>query len=129
MRSESVFSHSFRKCLTDQGAMVQSIESGLTGTGIPDIYVRTRKISAWIELKNLIYPIRSYIEIPFRPGQLAWLIRHHNMGGVSVLAVAHPGGFWFFKGSEICATYKYPFPYSLAMTRLSGEKIIYWLEE
>ena len=69
---------------------VQTIESGLTGCGIPDIYVCTASCAAWLELKVMVlresqaaYPV----QVPFRPGQLSWLKQHAAHGGVSALCI------------------------------------------
>lgn len=129
MRNEAAFSKSLRTALELSGAMVQSVESGSTALGIPDIYFRTLKIDGWIELKNLVYPIRGHLDVPFRPGQYAWLKRHWEMGGTSVLAISGVEGIWFYKGDRIQKTYTVPFTPDLSLNRLDGKRIVEWLEE
>lgn len=129
MKDEASFSRSIRHALESEGAMVQSVESGGTAVGIPDLFIRTEKISAWMELKNLIYPVRSYLEVPFRPGQLAWLKRHSALGGISALAIASLEGIYMFKGAEIAGSYYAPLPASLVLSRVSGRAILEWLEK
>jgi len=70
------------------GLQAQAIESGTTGLGIPDIYVRTRRSSAWIELKRVRSRIKCPMHVPFKPGQYEWLSQHWQLGGTSVLVVA-----------------------------------------
>lgn len=128
MKNESAFSASICKALLAEGVFCQAIESGGTSVGIPDLYIRTRQTGTWMELKNLIYPIREYLEVPFRPGQFAWLTRHAKMGGRSALAIAHPDGILFFHGAEIQQTYIRPFPASLSLSRVNGRAIVEWLD-
>lgn len=58
-----------------KGIFVQRIESGETGKGIPDLFVITKGTPMWIELKRVhdICSHKRYVEIPWRPGQQAWL--------------------------------------------------------
>ena len=58
-----------------KGIFVQRIESGETGKGIPDLFIITKGTPMWIELKRVhdICSHKRYVEIPWRPGQQAWL--------------------------------------------------------
>ncbi len=128
MKDEEAFSRAIRKALSEEGALVQAVESGGTAVGIPDLFIRTTRISAWMELKNLIFPVRYRLEVPFRPGQYAWMKRHTDMGGISALAIASLEGIFFFRDGEIKTEYAAPLSASLRLTRLSGKAILDWLE-
>lgn len=58
-----------------KGIFVQRIESGETGKGIPDLFVITKGTPMWIELKRVhgTCSNKQFLEIPWRPGQQAWL--------------------------------------------------------
>lgn len=72
--TEAMFSRSFTQYMRKRGWFVQRIESGTTGRGIPDIYTITPAGQAiWIELKLVRHDARNVEEIPWRPGQQAWL--------------------------------------------------------
>lgn len=74
-RNEASFSKALVTAMRNKGWFVQRIESGETGKGIPDLYViDSRKQAWWIELKR-VHKICSRFsqEIPWRPGQQAWL--------------------------------------------------------
>ena len=87
--TEKYWSDRLSKLLTEKGCFVQRIESGSTGRGIPDMFVTTSKcVPVWIENK-VIHPTRNDIRklesgieckvnIPWRPGQLAWHDKVHN---------------------------------------------------
>jgi hypothetical protein len=72
--------------------LIQRIESGETGRGIPDIYCRFTSDEQWLELKNdrfnSIYN-GAYI-IKWRPGQQAWHYEYHKATGnkKSVLTIS-----------------------------------------
>jgi hypothetical protein len=61
--------------------LVQRIESGETGRGIPDLYIRTQKREIWIELKNSYKQsiFDSKWKIGWRPGQQAWSLRYKKV--------------------------------------------------
>jgi len=83
--------------------MLQPIESGGTGIGIPDQFARTREGDYWIELKIGRY-VTNGIKVEFRPGQLNWLRRYANLRGKArlLLFVPHEEGkdfaWWVFCG-------------------------------
>lgn len=73
-RNEAAFSKALVTAMRNKGIFVQRIESGETGKGIPDLFVITKKVPMWIELKRIHGAChRDYVEIPWRPGQQAWL--------------------------------------------------------
>lgn len=73
-RNEAAFSKALVTAMRNKGIFVQRIESGETGKGIPDLFVITKKVPMWIELKRVHGAChRNYVEIPWRPGQQAWL--------------------------------------------------------
>jgi hypothetical protein len=64
----------------------QRIESGGTGLGIPDAYIRTPRISCWAEVKiGKFNPNTRHIKIKWEKGQMPWLKRHTICGGRSTL--------------------------------------------
>lgn len=73
-RNEAAFSKALVTAMRNKGIFVQRIESGETGKGIPDLFVITKGTPMWIELKRIHGAChRDYVEIPWRPGQQAWL--------------------------------------------------------
>ena len=73
-RNEAAFSKALVTAMRNKGIFVQRIESGETGKGIPDLFVITKRCPMWIELKRVHGAChRDYVEIPWRPGQQAWL--------------------------------------------------------
>ena len=76
-RNEAAFSKALCAAMRAKGIFVQRIESGETGKGIPDLFVITKGIPMWIELKRVHGHIPAHsglsVSIPWRPGQQAWL--------------------------------------------------------
>lgn len=74
-RNEAAFSKALVTAMRNKGIFVQRIESGETGKGIPDLFVITKGTPMWIELKRVHGTCsgRFAVEIPWRPGQQAWL--------------------------------------------------------
>ena len=74
-RNEAAFSKALVTAMRNKGIFVQRIESGETGKGIPDLFVITKKVPMWIELKRIhdTCSNKMSVEIPWRPGQQAWL--------------------------------------------------------
>lgn len=69
-------------------AVFQPIESALTGTGIPDLFIQRRGKSTWIELKELeVRSARQALHVPFRPNQLRWIKCLLEAGGDAALAL------------------------------------------
>lgn len=88
-RNEAAFSKALVTAMRNKGIFVQRIESGETGKGIPDLFVITQKVPMWIELKRVhdICSHKRYVEIPWRPGQQAWLY-DVRARGVSTMTLA-----------------------------------------
>lgn len=105
MKNEALFRRAMVVAIKNTHNIAQPIESGTTGLGVPDLFVRTSKVSAWIELKNYQYPLRYPFEISFRPGQAMWLERHYKLGGVSILGVSTVEGNYFFANESIKRIY------------------------
>lgn len=82
-RNEAAFSKALVTAMRNKGIFVQRIESGETGKGIPDLFVITQGTPMWIELKRVhdTCSNKPYVEIPWRPGQQAWL---HDVRGRGV---------------------------------------------
>ena len=74
-RNEAAFSKALVTAMRNKGIFVQRIESGETGKGIPDLFVITKGTPMWIELKRVHGTCsgKFAVEIPWRPGQQAWL--------------------------------------------------------
>lgn len=81
-RNEAAFSKALVTAMRNKGIFVQRIESGETGKGIPDLFVITQKVPMWIELKRVhgTCSNKPYVEIPWRPGQQAWLYDVRSRG-------------------------------------------------
>ena len=96
-----------------EGFEVQSIESGMTGRGIPDVFFA--KLSGvqqyefnfhgWIELKNITTELRDPVVIDFRAGQYEWLMRFAGAGVNVYLIVSCSEGLFVFKRYDIQKSY------------------------
>lgn len=130
MRYESDFRGALGQAIRATQCIAQPIESGSTGLGIPDLFVRTTKVSVWMELKNLRYPARFPFVVPFRPGQAAWLERHYKLGGISVLGIAAQDVKYFFVNENIRRTYETDFDSlcNFKCTHIIGRDIVNWLD-
>lgn len=93
------------KSIKQIGLLAQPIESGETGLGIPDMYIRTGEVSAWMELKFRRFPLHYPFEVPFRPGQAAWLERNYKLGGTSLLMIGTLTGVYVFLNTNIKRVY------------------------
>ena len=73
-RNEAAFSKALVTAMRAKGIFVQRIESGETGKGIPDLFIITKGVPMWIELKRIHGSChKECLEMPWRPGQQAWL--------------------------------------------------------
>ena len=82
-KSEAMFSRAFCRGLTERNIFYQRIESGETGRGIPDVYIRLKQREVWVELKN-DYRISLHdplFQIKWRPGQQAWHLKYKKAAG------------------------------------------------
>ena len=90
-RNEAAFSKALVTAMRNRGIFVQRIESGETGKGIPDLFVITQRVPMWLELKRVHGLIPRYsgqhVDIPWRPGQQAWL-SDVNLRGVKCYTIA-----------------------------------------
>ena len=76
------------KVMRDKPILLQPIESGGTGIGIPDIFFRTRVNEGWIELKIAKIIKGSFrIKIDWRMGQLNWISRYVSLRGKVLLMI------------------------------------------
>ena len=105
MKRESNFRAALVQAIRATHCIAVPIETGTTNLGVPDLFVRTSKVSAWIELKNEKYPLRFPYVVHFRPGQAAWLERHYQLGGLSILGIATVEGNFFFINNNIRRIY------------------------
>jgi len=105
--SEYRYRNALCQKLKADGFEVQPIESGGTGSGIPDLYISSAKrgFYAWMELKNFKIGSLKEVHVPFRPGQLAWLKRFTASGTLCILALATEYGEAYFFGSDLKAVY------------------------
>lgn len=97
-KTEHEFSKSLSDRLTKAGLMVTRIESHNTGNGIPDMFVCSRGLDTWLELKNdTKLSIRDkVIKIAWRPGQVAWMYTYfqkHRTKSCLTLVAASDGVF------------------------------------
>lgn len=106
--TEALYRRALSSKLRAQGFSVQAIESGGTGSGIPDLYIssKARDFRAWMELKNfLIGPPGGMVRVPYRPGQYPWLTEYSTNGTLCVLGIACEYGEAYFSSSEIRKAY------------------------
>lgn len=94
---ETDFSKRLRSCLSRFNLMVDKIETGETGRGVPDLHVFSeRKGTYWIELK--VCDNKEKLHIGLRPDQAVWLERYTRWGGRSYIAVYMHGFIHLFQG-------------------------------
>lgn len=90
-RNEAAFSKALCAAMRAKGIFVQRIESGETGKGIPDLFVITKGVPMWIELKRVHGQIPAHsglsVSIPWRPGQQAWL-HEVRTRGITTMTIA-----------------------------------------
>lgn len=93
-RNEAAFSKALVTAMRNKGIFVQRIESGETGKGIPDLFVITKGTPMWIELKRIhgTYSDKKVLEIPWRPGQQAWLFDVAKRGVTTMTLACYDDG-------------------------------------
>ena len=81
-RNEAAFSKALVTAMRAKGIFVQRIESGETGKGIPDLFIITKGVPMWIELKRIhdTCSDKFAVNIPWRQGQQAWLFDVRSRG-------------------------------------------------
>ena len=82
--------------------IAQPIESGITGIGIPDLFIRTFNTSCWCEVK-IAYFKKGFVQLKWRPGQIPWLSSYNARGGKILLAVGFES-----KQGEALALFEWP---------------------
>lgn len=93
-RNEAAFSKALCTAMRNRGIFVQRIESGETGKGIPDLFVITKGVPMWIELKRVHGTCsgKQFLEIPWRPGQQAWLNDVQSRGVTCITLACYDDG-------------------------------------
>lgn len=93
-RNEAAFSKALVTAMRNKGIFVQRIESGETGKGIPDLFVITKGTPMWVELKRVHDTCsgKQFLEIPWRPGQQAWLNDVQSRGVTCMTLVCYDDG-------------------------------------
>lgn len=93
-RNEAAFSRALCAAMRAKGIFVQRIESGETGKGIPDLFVITKGTPMWIELKRVHDTCgrKPVLEVPWRPGQQAWLNDVQSRGVTCMTLVCYDDG-------------------------------------
>jgi len=114
-KTEAMFSRALCDMLANKPVMVQRIESGETGRGIPDLYLRLKKREVWIELKN--HKDQSIHQrvwfVRWRRGQQAWATKYRQSSGLCTftLVAMKDGYLWipmltrYIKNKVILNTY------------------------
>jgi hypothetical protein len=87
-KSESAFYKALHRVVSkEKGVMMQRIETGTTGVGVPDLYIVTPQGCVWVELKNAprysadYSSASGYYKIAWRPGQQVWMASHYRISG------------------------------------------------
>ncbi len=83
MSSEAIFSKLLKKHMPIE-AHWQRIETGSTGTGIPDVNVCHLGQDIWIVLKLV-----KGRKVDLSPTQVAWLTKRSRVGGVTWIMARH----------------------------------------
>lgn len=129
MRSEADVRGALTRALRANNAQAQPIESGSTGLGIPDLFVRTVEVSAWIELKFERYEPGIPYTVPYRPGQFGWLTQHYKLGGTAILGIWTPSGLHCFMNEFIREVYQEDLKHcNFGMASISGRAFLDWLD-
>jgi hypothetical protein len=131
MNPESRLRQRLSERLKTAGAFVQCVESGMTGFGIPDVYVAYNGLVAWVELKADLagtWPCKR--AVTFRAGQRAWAAANEKHGGHSFLGINYGNGFLLTRTMAVDRTTLHPVPeYSLFVKRIDGHEWLSWMQE
>jgi hypothetical protein len=74
-----------------------SLESGMTGRGIPDANYCYNGIEGWIEFKS-----SHHWRVKMRPGQIGWIERRIDHGGRAYVAVRRDASeLWLYHGAVV----------------------------
>ena len=87
--------------------LIQRIETGSTGIGVPDFYFKTIYNEGWIELKEIKGNTsrEAIIKIPYQPGQYNWLKNYNALNGNAILICSIDKVWYCFKGDYIQQSY------------------------
>ena len=87
--------------------LIQRIETGSVGIGVPDFYFKTIYNGGWIELKEIKGNVsrETIIKIPFQPGQFNWIKRYISLNGNMILICSIDKIWHCFKGDYIREEY------------------------
>lgn len=107
--------------------LAQPIESPTTGLGISDVFVRTTKIGAWVELKYIKGVYSLPWKVTYEPGQFKWLTQHWQLGGLSVLGIWDSAGLHCYKNQDIREVYDTI--NGFCMKSINGRAFIDWLDQ
>lgn len=101
-----------------------SIESGLTGSGIPDSNACYNGIEFWVE-----YKLSQSNKVTLRPDQVGWHMRRSRKGGRTFIAVRfkHSGGIRRGKPMDTLLLYRGRDAKSLAINGLMLDAIGIWM--
>ena len=92
-RTEAGIRHFLTK--NEPGAEITPIESHETKLGIPDLFVQTKDLSLWVELKSIKREVVNSFSPPWRPGQINWAKRHKAKNGYWILLIEINGELLF----------------------------------
>lgn len=104
-RNEAAFSKALVTAMRAKGIFVQRIESGETGKGIPDLFIITKGVPMWIELKRIhdTCSNKPYFTIPWRPGQQAWLHDVTHRGVLCMTLACYDDGIIMIRHKDLYA--------------------------
>lgn len=92
-KPESEFRSALSASMRKAGFFVQALESGSTGSGIPDLYYSfDEETRGFMELKVIRADWPCDRKVPFRPGQAAWLRNDFDHGGQDLVAIKYDNG-------------------------------------
>jgi len=104
--TESDMYKTLKRKLDPLGILLQRIEIGAVGVGVPDVFYRTWNRDGWIEFKIAKrYPNNPILRVPFRPGQLGWIHRYVKLHGTVFLFFLVEDDLWIFKNERIKEEY------------------------
>lgn len=107
MKREADLRRWLTRALRGKDILLQPIETGGMGLGVPDYYIATQMGSAWMELKMAYIDRRENVKFKWQPGQLNWLWNHSKLGRISLLmCVVEPEALFIMRGANILDSYK-----------------------
>jgi hypothetical protein len=91
----------------DSTMILQRIESGQTGYGIPDVFYHAKEHSGWIELKEATISKKQVVTMRFQPNQIKWLDTLHKKGGNAFVVGTDKEYGYFFVIRSSCVKERY----------------------